>query len=203
MGAKNKMAFRELPDAAKEAARRSLLCEIEENFRHEKMIAQFVSDAKTAGISVIPESVRLTRESGSFSVSGIDLPVVLERSGIGRRFLSAPGDFELFCAYATAEICQTLTDSADARRFSVSVAVDQFDNNDNGRAFAACDIAAGFLERYLRNLTTSLSVRLHELFEREREHMTSRSFLDEILEAMGPVFLENGDWEKPDEAERR
>ena len=189
MGLNTRLAFSELSETAKEAARNMLF--------YEKMIAQFISDAKAAGVSIIPESIRFTTESASFSASGIDLPVVLNRSGIGNRYLSAPGDYALFCAYATAKICQIYEDSADARLLSVSVTIDPFDNNDDGRAFAACDIAAGFLERYLKNLAISLSVRLHELFEMEREQMISCSFWDEILESKGPVFFENGNWVVP------
>lgn len=203
MGRKNKIAFGELTDEAKEAARNRLLCALERCPWHQCASMQFISDAQEAGVMVSPRSIRFTKDGASFSAHRIDLPVVLERSGIGKQYLAVPGDYDLFCATATAEIRQIYPDSADARLLSVRVELEPFDNNDGGRAFSACNLAAGFLERYLKNLAVTLSFHLHGLLSAEHRRLESRSCLDSILEMMGKAFGKDGTWEEtpdsPDE----
>ena len=197
MGVKTKFAFQELGEAAKETARHRLLRKVEKLPWHEKATAQFVFDAGKVGVSVLPGSVRFSEESASFSASDVNLPIVLDYSGIGRKFLSAPEDFDLFCAYATAEIRQVFPDSPNAQLLSVSVEMDALYNSDGGRIGIACDLAADQLERYLKNLALTLSVQLHRLLSAEHERIGSRSFLGGILETMGTVFTEDGKWETP------
>ncbi|MBR5162402.1 MAG: hypothetical protein IKW79_00095 [Schwartzia sp.] len=195
MSAKARFSFRELGEAAQDAARCRLLDKMENLPWHEKATAQFVVDAGKVGVNVIPGSVRFSKDSASFSASDVNLPVVLDYSGIGRKFLSAPEDFDLFCAYAMAEIRQVYPDSPNAQLLSVSVEMDSLYNLDGGRVGAVCDVAADHLERYLKNLAMTLAVHLHELLSAEHERMASRNFLDGILETMGAVFTEKGAWE--------
>ena len=194
MSEKPKFAFGDLEDAAQDRARRDLLCEMLKLPWHEKATAQFISDAEKAGVNVIPGSVRFSKDSASFSASDVNLPVVLDRSGIGRKFLDASEIYELFCACATARIYQVYPDSPSAQLLSVSVEI-SFLDSDDGRAVALCDIAANQLEQYLKNFAVTLSVHLHRLIAAEYERIASRSFLDGILETMGTVFEENGNGE--------
>ena len=195
MAVKSKFAFRDLNETAKETARYRLLKKLEKLSWQEKAISQFVFDAGKIGVNVIPGSVRFSEDSASFSASDVNLPVVLDYSGIGRKFLSAREDFDLFCAFTTAAIRQVFPESPNAQLLSVSVEMDSLNNIDGGRLGAVFDIAADYLERYLKTLALTLSCHLHRLLLSEYERMSSRSVLDGILETMGRVFTEDGDWE--------
>ncbi len=184
--------FQALSDGAKETARRALRDEMKRLPWREPVIGRWLAEAEETGIVIARKSVLWAKDTVSFTAERVALPAVLDRSGIGKRFLSGPGHYALFLAHTEASIRRIRPFSADVRTVCVSVALAPFDNNDGERAAAACDLAAGLLERYLRRLVVTLAIRLKSALAAEYKRLMSGEAIEACLIAMGSVFYADG-----------
>lgn len=186
-------AFRELEKNARLSARGRLLCEMESLYSQWKNVKGFVSEIMNTGIIVDPKDVYVTDDDNViFLPREIVLDAALQQSCIGMRYLSLPEYRELFLANAKATIRQIRPFPSDVRFVLISVEVFPFENNDNGNAFFACEVAASMLEIYLNHLVVTISNSFRLAIIREHSRISSPSYLDGYLENMGEVFLQDG-----------
>lgn len=190
---KRLFSFRELEKSAQLTARKHLLCEMESLFCHWKNVKAFVSDTFHAGVAVRPQDVYVTEDDTViFLPHEIDMEVALQQSGIGRQYLMMPEQRELFLANAKASIRQVCPLPFDVRFVLISIAIPPFENNDNRKAFFACEVAASLLEVYLNELVVTISNSFRAMIIQEHARISSPAFLDGYLENQGEVFLQDG-----------
>ncbi|MGP1585764.1 MAG: hypothetical protein ACTTH3_04515 [Schwartzia sp. (in: firmicutes)] len=186
-------SFREMEKSAQLRARKQLLRDMESIFCHWKNVKSFVFDTFHAGVVIRPQDVYVTEDDTViFLPHEIDMEVALQQSGIGRQYLMMPENRELFLANAKVSIRQVCPLPFDVRFVLISVAVPSFENNDNGKAFFACKIAASLLEVYLNDLVVTISNSFRAMIIQEHARISSPAFLDGYLENQGEVFLQDG-----------
>ncbi len=186
-------SFRELTKAAQLAARAHLLREMESLFVQWKNVKAFVSTVFNTGIVVSPQDVYVTSDDNViFLPHEVVMDVALQKSGIGKQYLALPEYYDLFLANAKATIRRVRPFPSDVRFVMISVDVTPFENNDNGAAFFACEVAATMLEIYLNHLVVTISNSFHAAIIKEHARISSPAFLDNYLENQGEIFLKDG-----------
>ena len=186
-------SFCELGKAAKITARNNLLCEMESLFCHWKKVKSFISDAFNTGIAVRPEDVYVTDDDNViFLPHQVVMDVALKKSGVDKQCLVFPEHRELFLSNAKANIRQVSPFPSDVRFVIISIAVNPFENNDNGHALFQCEMAASLLEIYLNNLVATISNSFRMAILKEHSRISSPVFLDNYLDNQGEVFLSDG-----------
>lgn len=189
-------SFSELKKTAQDIARTQLLAEIAKLPWYRQRVKAFVTSIADTGIIIDPKEVYVTPEYNvSFSVKEVTLGIVLHRSGIRKKYLTAPGYYDLFCANTKVDIKRIRPFSSDLRMISISVSVALFDNNDNGRALFVCETAASLLEPYLNHLLVTISDSFRNFLIEEYAYISSPAFLDAYLNEQGMIFLESGNFD--------
>lgn len=199
-------AFRELDKSAQLAARSHLLSEMESLFSRWKNVKAFTSSVFDTGIVVDPNDVYVTDDHNViFLPHEIVLDVALQKSGIDKQYLALPEYRELFLANANATIRQVSPLPSDVRFVLISVDITPFENNDNGNALYACEVAATMLEIYLNHLVVTISNTFRSTIIKEHARISSPAFLDGYLQDQGQIFLRDGslapDFEDEDKEE--
>ena len=190
---KRLLSFRELGKKAQLEARNHLLCEIESLFCHWKKVNEFVSDEFDTFIVVSPQDVYVTDDDNViFLPHEIVMDIALQKSGIGKQYLALPEYRELFLANAKATIRQVSPFPSDVRFVLISVDIIPSENNDNGNALFACEVAASKLETYLNQLVVTISNSFRDTIMKEHAQISSPAFLDSYLEDQGKIFLRDG-----------
>ena len=186
--------FSELEDSAKQVARERLHDNLERLPWQAAAIRNTLPDIAESGILIDEQDVCVAPDGYvSFTAKEVTLDIVLARSGVGKKYLGHPGYYDLFCVNCQALVKRVRPFSDVTRMISVSVEFAPFENNDGGKAFLACEIAAGLLEQYLKHLVATISDSLRRTVEEERARIFSPSFLDAYLEGQGKVFGKTGD----------
>ena len=191
---KRLFSFRELDKLAQLTARKNLLCEMESLFYHWKSVKAFIfNNAFDTGVVIHPEDVYVTDDDNViFLPSEIVIDVALQKSGIEKQYLALPEYRELFLANTKTRIRQVGLFPSDVRFVLISVNVTPFENNDDGNAFFACEMAASLLEVYLNCLVGTISNSFRSMIVKEHSRISSPVFLDGYLEKQGKVFLRDG-----------
>ncbi len=190
---KRLFSFRELDKSAQLSARKYLLCEMETLFCKWKKVKAFVSNTFDTGIMVNPDDVYVTEDDNVvFLPSEVVMDVALEKSGIDKQYLALAEYKELFLANAKATIRQVSPFPSDVRFVLISIDITPFDNNDNGNAFFACEVAASMLESYLNHLVVTISNSFRSMIVREHSRISSPAFLDNYLDKQGEIFARDG-----------
>lgn len=191
---KRLFSFRELEKPAQLAARKKLLCEMESLFYKWKNVKAFAyNNTFDTGIIVRPEDVYVTEDDNVILLPHkIVLDVALRQSGIDKQCLTSPEYRELFLVNANAKIRQVSSFPFDVRFVLISIEITPFENNDNGKAFFACEVASSLLEVYLNRLVVTISNSFRAKILKEHARISSPAFLDEYLEQQGEVFFRDG-----------
>ncbi len=186
-------SFRELDKSAQLTARHHLLREMESLYYRWKKVKAFVSTVSDMGIVVNPKDVYVSDDDNViFLPHKIVLDAALRKSGIDKQYLALPEYRELFLANAKASIRQISPFPSDIRFILISVDISPFENNDNGDALFACEVAASMLEIYLNHLVITISNSFRATLIKEHSRISSPAFLDEYLEDQGAIFLRDG-----------
>ena len=186
-------SFSELADSAKQVARERLRDELERLPWQARAIRKILPTVAESGILIDVQDVCVAPDGYvSFTAKEVKLDIVLARSGVGKKYLANPVYHDLFCANAKAFVKRVRPFSEVTRMVSISVEIDPFDNNDSGKAFLVCGIAAGLLEQYLKHLVSTISDCFRAAIDEECARIFSPSFMDRYLESQGKVFGKNG-----------